>query len=219
MSSTSRRPARPASLPRRTGRQLRRALAARHEPLARPLDRSRARAWLLAALGAVLAVALAAGGALLLYRDTASRAAAERARLHQVDAVIHSAPDHAAPAGSRYAGGYSNRADVEAAWTGPDGSRHVGTLQATRTALTGTRIPIWIDQAGNASAPPVERITIALSAACTGSGALVVLLAALTIALRLRLRALDRRAEGAWGDSWARLEPLWSGRAGHRHED
>ncbi len=115
--------------------------------------------------------------------------------------------------------GYSNRIDVEAAWTAPDGTQHVGTVQATRFAATGSRIPIWIDQAGNVSAPPVDRVTHAVSAACTGSGVLLVLLALLTLALRLRLRALDRRAEGAWSEGWARLEAHWSGRAGHRQED
>ncbi|MFJ6622920.1 hypothetical protein ACIQOW_35715 [Kitasatospora sp. NPDC091335] len=218
MSSTP-RPARPASLPRRTGRRLRRALGARHEPLARPVDRARARAWLSAVLGAVLAVALAAGGALLLYRSTAPQAATDRVRLHRVDAVVRSTPDSAALATSRFAGGYSTRIDVDAAWTTPDGTQHLGTVQAPRSTVTGSHILIWVDPDGDVSAPPADRAALAVSAACTGAGALFTALALLALALRLRLHALDRRAQAAWTADWARLEPLWSGRAGHRHED
>ncbi|WP_316519890.1 Rv1733c family protein [Kitasatospora brasiliensis] len=218
MSSTP-RPARPASLPRRTGRQLRRAFGARHEPLARPVDRSRARAWLAAALGAVLAVAVTAGGALLLYRSTAPRADADRGRLSRVDAVVRGVPDHTAVSGSRFSGGYTTRVDVDAAWTAPDGSEHLGSVQAARTAVAGSHVPVWIDPAGEVAAPPADRMALAVSAACTGAGALLTLLALLALGLRLRLHTLERRAENAWTSDWARLEPRWSGRAGHRRED
>ncbi|MEV4561023.1 hypothetical protein AB0K51_29055 [Kitasatospora sp. NPDC049285] len=33
------------------------------------------------------------------------------------------------------------------------------------------------------------------------------------LGLRLRLRALERRAADSWERSWRRVEPLWSGRA------
>ncbi|MET8540524.1 DUF3592 domain-containing protein [Kitasatospora sp. NPDC004799] len=221
MSSTP-RPARPAPPPRRVGRRLRRALGSRHEPLVRPVDRSRARAWLSAVLGAVLALALAAGGALLLYRATAHEADADadRGRLRQVEAVVRSVPNHGATAaGSRFTGGYGTRIDVDAAWTAPDGTERLGTVQAPHSAVVGSRVPLWVDPAGAASDPPLDRAALAVSAACTGAGALLTLLALLALALRLRLHALDRRAEAAWTTDWARLEPLWSGRAGQRHED
>ncbi|MFI2611738.1 hypothetical protein [Kitasatospora sp. NPDC018619] len=218
MSSTP-RPARPAPPPRRAGRGLRRALGARHEPLARPVDRARARAWLCAALGALLALALCAGASLLLYRATAHQADADRARLHRVDAVVRAVPDRTTTAGSRLTGGYSNQLDVDAAWTAPDGTQRVGTVQAPHSAVTGSRIPVWVEPDGTVTAAPAARAALAVSAACTGAGALLVLLALLTLALRLRLQTLDRRAEAAWTTEWARLEPLWSGRAGHRRED
>ncbi|MBO1414037.1 hypothetical protein [Streptomyces sp. FH025] len=213
------RPARPASLTRRTGRQLRRALGARHEALARPVDRARARAWLLALLGGLLATALSVGGALLLFRSTAPQAETDRVRLHRVDAVVGTVPDHEATVGGRFSGGYGNRIDVEAAWAYPQGTAHTGTVQAPRSTVPGAVVPVWVDPDGNAAAPPVNRTSLAVSAACTGAGALLVLLALLALALRIRLHALDRRAEAAWATAWARLEPLWSGRAGHRGEE
>ncbi|MER7845792.1 hypothetical protein ABTZ03_17800 [Kitasatospora sp. NPDC096077] len=213
------RPARPASLPRRTGRQLRRAFGARHEPLARPLDRSRARAWLLAVVGGLLTAALSVGGALLLYRATAPRADADRARLHRIEAVVTNTTDHSAAAGRLASGGYGNRTDVAASWSYPGHTRHSGLVDAPRSAVAGAAVQIWVDPDGNATAPPVERAALAVSAACTGTGALLVLSALLVLALRLRLHALDRRAEADWTSGWARLEPHWSGRAGHRREE
>ncbi|MEV7598542.1 hypothetical protein AB0O91_14290 [Kitasatospora sp. NPDC089797] len=217
MSSTP-RPARPASLPRRTGRQLRRAFGARHEPLARPLDRSRARAWLFAVVGGLLTIALSVGGALLLFRTTAPRADEDRARLHRVEAVVTGGTDHGA-VNSRFTGGYGNRTDAPASWSYPGGTPHTGVVEAPRSAVAGTVVPIWVDPDGNAAAPPVERAALAVSAGCTGAGALLTLSALLVLLLRLRLHTLDRRAEAEWTSGWARLEPLWSGRAGHRREE
>ncbi|MGA5817854.1 hypothetical protein ACPC54_08355 [Kitasatospora sp. NPDC094028] len=217
--STTPGPDRPASPPRRIGRALRRACGARHEPLARGLDRSRSRAWLFTLLGAVLAAALATGGALLAYRASTVQADAERARLHRVDAVVLGASDRPGVGGGRFSEGFGNRTGLQATWTDPRGIRHTGVVDAPRRVADGGILPIWVDDVGNAAEPPLERTALAVSAGCTGVGGLLVLLALLVIGLRLRLRVLDRRADQVWADSWARLEPLWSGRAGHRRED
>ncbi|MER7752303.1 hypothetical protein [Kitasatospora sp. NPDC097643] len=212
------RPARPASLLRRTGRQLRWALGTRHAPLVRAVDRARARTWLLAVLGGLVALVLATGGALLDYRTAAPRADADRGRLHQVDAVVRTVPDKAS-AGSRYAGGYDTRMDVQASWTGPDGSPHTGTVEAPRSATAGSVVPVWIGPDGAATGAPADHAALAVAAGCTGAGAFLALLALLVVAVRVRLHRLDRRAEEAWGRAWERLEPRWSGRAGHRREE
>ncbi|KJS62153.1 hypothetical protein [Streptomyces rubellomurinus] len=217
--STTPGPGRPASPPRRIGRALRRACGARHEPLARGLDRSRSRAWLLTLLGAVLAAALATGGALLAYQASTAQADADRARLHRVDALVLGAADHPAAGGGRFTEGFSGRAGVRAAWTDPRGTRHTGVVDAPRPVADGSTLPVWVDGSGNAVEPPLEHTALAVSAGCTGVGGLLVLLALLVVGLRLRLRALDRRADQLWAAGWARLEPLWSGRASRHRED
>ncbi|MBV6695746.1 hypothetical protein [Kitasatospora aureofaciens] len=216
--SSSPRPVRPASLLRRVGRRLRRVVGGQGEPLVRAVDRARARAWVLAALGLLVAVALSVAGALVSYRAAAPGADADRGRLHQVDAVVLSAPQQGT-AGSRFADGYESRVDAEAAWTYPAGHPHSGVVQAPRAATAGTVVRIWVDPDGAVATPPLDRAARAVSAACAGAGGLLALLALLVLGLRLRLRALDRRADAAWARSWARLEPLWSGRPCHRHED
>ncbi|MEU8512458.1 hypothetical protein AB0C76_12805 [Kitasatospora sp. NPDC048722] len=217
--SSSPRPARPASLPRRIGRQLRRALGGRREPLARSVDRSRARAWTVAALGLLLSLALATAGALASYRSAASQASADHGRFHQVDAVVLGPPQHGSSGGRFAGGGYDSRVEAEAGWTYPDGQPHTGTVQAPRTAAVGSTVRIWVDPGGAVAAPPLDRAAVAVSAACIGAGTLLALVALVVVGLRLRLRALERRSDESWTRSWARLEPLWSGRAGHRQDD
>lgn len=211
------RPPRPVSLLRRSGRHLRRALGARHEPLVRPLDRSRSRAWVFTLLGALLALALSTGGALLSFRTSAAQTDRTRAALHQVDAVVLDSPDHGG-AGGRFSG-YNPRVSVAATWTYPAGTPHTGAVEAPHHVLGGTVLPIWVDQAGNPASAPLDRGSLAVGAACIGAGALLCALALLTLALRLRLQALGRRADRAWEASWARHEPLWTGRPAPHRED
>ncbi|MFI6156804.1 DUF3592 domain-containing protein [Kitasatospora sp. NPDC051170] len=211
------RPARPASLSRRTGRHLRRALGARHEPLVRPLDRSRSRAWVFALLGALLAVALSTGGALLSFRTSAAQADRDQARLHRVDAVVLDTPDHGGAVG-RFTG-YNTRVTLAATWSYPAGTPHTGTVEAPSHLPGGTVLPIWVDPAGNPASAPLNRSAVAVGAACIGTGALLSVLALLVLALRLRLQALARHADRAWTASWARHEPLWTGRPAPHRED
>lgn len=121
--------------------------------------------------------------------------------------------------GGRFTGGYERRVEAAASWTYPDGQTHTGTVQAPRTAVVGSTVRIWVDPDGAPTAPPLDQAAITASAACVGAGTLLALAALVVAALRLRLRALERRSDESWTRSWARLEPLWSGRAGHRQDE
>ncbi|WP_405359077.1 hypothetical protein OG535_07605 [Kitasatospora sp. NBC_00085] len=227
MSSTP-RPARPGSLPRRVGRELRRALGARPAasarpldgpfgraldlPLDRPLDRSRSRARLAAALGVLLALVAAVAGALLGYQATTRAAAAARARLHPVDAVVQSVDRPGATTSARRTGGYQNLLTAEATWTAPDGQPRTGAIEVRRTTTAGSTVALWLDGAGTPTAPPMTRNGLIADAVCAGLAGFLAVATALGGALALRLRVLDRQADRAWEESWARHEPRWSGR-------
>ncbi|MEU6236548.1 hypothetical protein [Kitasatospora sp. NPDC047058] len=215
------RPSRSASRPRRIGLHLRQALAPRSprgaraagEPLVRPLDRSRSRAWVAAGLGVLLALAAAAGGALLVHRATARDAAAERARLQPVDAVVRSIDRPTATPDGRQAGEHQSIIPAEAAWTAPDGSPRTGTIDVRHTTAVGAVVTLWVDHAGTPADPPIDGVGLAADAVCAGLAGFAVLCTAVGGALALRLRTLDRRAGLAWAADWARREPEWTGRA------
>ncbi|MFG3053141.1 hypothetical protein ACGFZP_19610 [Kitasatospora sp. NPDC048239] len=175
------------------------------------MDRARGRALLAAALGLLLALLLAAGAALLAHRLTARHATADRARLHQVEAVLLTEPRHPA-AGGRRAGGYGNQGDAEAAWASPDGQARTGTLTVPRSARTGSTVTAWVDGAGAPADAPATVTGLVVDAVCTGLFAFGGLTGLVVGGLALRLRVLNRRADQEWQRSWARLEPGWSGR-------
>ncbi|MET9398498.1 hypothetical protein [Kitasatospora sp. NPDC002965] len=220
--STTPRPARPASAPRRVGRQLRRALgrsADPREPLIRPVDRARSRAWLAAALALAVGVAGVVAAALVGYRTAAGTAQTERGRLHRVEAAVLGKAVPEPPANSRWAGGYENRVEVSTAWAAPDGRLHTGTVELPRTTLTRPTVTLWVDDAGEPARAPDTRIGLTVAAVCTGLAGSTTLATLIGVALALRLRALARRADRDWQRSWARWEPRWSGRANQPQED
>ncbi|WP_406196149.1 hypothetical protein OH807_09095 [Kitasatospora sp. NBC_01560] len=211
MSSTP-PPARPAPLPRRAGRHLRRAFRTHPGALERPLDRSRSRAWVAAMLGVLLAPAAGAGTALITHHLAARDAAADRERLRPVTAVVRSIDRPTATPAARRTGGYRNTVGAEADWTGPDGQPHTGTIDVPRTTPARATVTLWVDRAGTPVDPPADPTGLAVDAVCAGLFGVVTFTAAAGGALALRLRTLDRRAGHAWARDWARHEPHWTGR-------
>ncbi|MEV6975607.1 hypothetical protein [Kitasatospora sp. NPDC093806] len=225
MSSTP-RPARTASPTQRTGRRLRRALGSRRavnrrEPLARPVDRARSRAWLAAALALVVGLAGVVTAAVLGYRSAGRTAETERGRLHRIEAlVLGKATPTEEPSGSgRWSSGYERRVDTSVAWTAPGGDARTGTIEAPRATPTGSTVTLWVDDAGRPVTPPATRVGLTVGAVCAGLAGAVTLATLVGAALALRLRALDRRAARDWERSWAHWEPRWSGRTSQPQED
>ncbi|MFB8169566.1 hypothetical protein ACFC60_16635 [Kitasatospora purpeofusca] len=218
------RPARTVPPPRRAGRALRRALGRRHtvrdrEPLARPVDRARSRAWLAAGLALALGLAGIAAAAVLGHRAAGRAAEAERGRLHRTEALVLGRLRAEDTGAGRWSGGYEKRVDTSVSWTSPDGLARTGTVEAPRSAATGSTVTLWVDDAGRPATPPATAFGLAVGTVCTGLAGTATLAALIGGLLSLRLRALDRRAARDWERSWAHWEPRWSGRASQPQDD
>jgi hypothetical protein len=100
-----------------------------------------------------------------------SRAAqAQRAPLRQVPAtLLQAAPGH------RH--GAREVPDTPAQWRGPDGLLRTGRVSAPAGAEAGRRVKVWINQAGDVVAPPMQqaqianRVELAQGLAAAGFGA------------------------------------------------
>ncbi|CAN3979243.1 Rv1733c family protein [Kitasatospora purpeofusca] len=218
------RPARTAPPPRRARRALRLALGRRRtvrarEPLARPVDRARSRAWLAAGLALVLGLAGVAGAAVLGHRAAGRTAEADRGRLHRTEALVLGRLRAEDTGAGRWSGGYEKRVDTSVSWTSPDGLARTGTVEVPRSAATGSTVTLWVDDDGRPATPPATAVGLAVGVVCTGLAGAAVLAALIGCLLTLRLRALDRRAARDWERSWAHWEPRWSGRASQPQDD
>lgn len=92
---------------------------------------------------------------------------------------------------------------VAARWTGPDGSRHRGTVQVPEGTDAGRRVPIWTTSSGElAAAPPTSGRLIAEAIMLAVKLMLGVAVAAIGAFFLLR-RLLDRHRYREWDREWA----------------
>ena len=122
---------------------------------------------------------------------TLSRASqAQRATLRQVPATLLQAA-HAHGHGAR------DVPDTPAQWQGPDGLPRTGRVSAPAGAEAGSRVKVWINQAGDVVAAPMQQAEIAsrveLAQGLTAAG----FAAGLGVIGWLTRRSLDRRRQAA----------------------
>ncbi|SEM23722.1 Rv1733c family protein [Streptacidiphilus jiangxiensis] len=186
-------------------------------PLFRADDRRRARLrrsrvrLMAVSVGLGLAVALA-----VQARDAAEAAVARR-QGHPVTATTLA--DAVPPPATRLAarGGGATVQSVPAAWEYPAGVRHTGRVVVFRRQAAGTRVTVWVDDAGRPAVVPASAPDRVASAVLVGVSASAVLALLCALASWAAGHRLDRRASRAWAEDWARVEPYWSGR--RRNED
>jgi hypothetical protein len=184
-----------------------RALSPTHNPLRRAIDRFESVFIALVALGALLAVPVAATVGSLVH-DQGMRAAAEASvTLRRVEAVLLQDGPVASPGPDGGSGEGGSRA--QASWPGADGKPHVDWIPVRTGSKAGSTVPLWVDPADHVSSPPANGAQVTGSAVIAASGTLlgIEFLCAILIfgAHSLAVMAASR----AWQYEWEVVEPQW----------
>lgn len=186
----------------------------RRNALRRKTDLAEAWAALVAAVLILLAapaVGWAAGS--LAHGALARTAQEQRAERHVVAAtVVKVLPQPPIDSDPETASARDAQRRVLAQWTGPDGSRHEGTLGAHPGADPGETFRIWTDDHGQLRARPLDSATTATHAALAGIGAGAATAGLVDGARRLVVWRLMRRRYAQWDIAWERARQDW-GRA------
>jgi hypothetical protein len=189
-----------------TGRMHRLArMVGRRNTLKRPVDRLEGA--ILIALVAMFGVAVAVGAILGTRTYAAQRAAASG--LRPVTAVlIQPGP----PAGS-----LPRLGQARASWPAPGGGERSGVLTTATVpgivgAAAGSRMPVWLNSAGQPAAPPPGQAVMIIYALVTSGAVAAIAVVALLIAYAVARYALDRRRLAAWELAWAWTGPSWTAR-------
>ncbi|MEE1786701.1 hypothetical protein PUR71_27925 [Streptomyces sp. SP17BM10] len=201
-------PVRSAAVAHPLRHHLHRAIGADDNPLSRPLDRKRSRALLLAVLGLVLAAVAGSGVSLAALASGQRAAAVTAAHRHRVSATLLAPAEQVAG----LAGLSRVRFQATAAWTAPSGRPATGPVDVDRPLASGAVTRLWVDDDGHPAAAPPATADLVMDAVFLGLAGLAALGVLIGTALCIRLRRLDHWADRRWELSWARLEPVWSGR-------
>jgi hypothetical protein len=188
--------------------KLARRIGLDRNPLRRRTDRAGT------CLAVLLAVVFLAGAPLLsaaaaswAARTAAAGQRAERS-WHQVSAVLLTTTT-ASGSIDGFGGGSSWGF---ARWTAPGGQIRTGEIPVKITIAAGQAVPLWVDQAGWPTGPPLSHGAIAtreVAAAVVAALALGLLLLCLGALARWML---DRRRHADWEAAWSIVGPLWTER-------
>ncbi|WP_225235675.1 Rv1733c family protein [Klenkia terrae] len=159
------------------------------------------RLWLTAVLVMSPAIGLSAGTA---AREVLSQqAAADTARLHQVEAVL--AVDVHRTAGTTS----GEPVWVAASWTSPAGLPVQGRVPASAGDDAGDRIMIWTTATGERRHAPLSPSDVALQSAAIGTVTALGVVVTAVLAHLGGVALLDRSRARRWAAGWAAVEPSW----------
>ncbi|MEU3274952.1 hypothetical protein ABZ639_29245 [Saccharomonospora sp. NPDC006951] len=175
-------------------------------PLARGSDRLEGRLLVVFLLLSLIALPIAATVGSNTYAARLTDVEREAGLKHRATAELLADAPVTAPAGD------VETVKVQARWRLPDGTERVGTLATYRGSVKGTKIPVWLDNAGNLTSPPATKVAAATDGVSVGVSLWfgVVMLFCLVF---FTFRAVVARMRAAqWAREWARVERQWSRR-------
>lgn len=158
----------------------------------------------------LLAVPVAGATGSDTYATDLARVRVEQASRQHVDAFL--IEDSPVTIGSTERGGVVESAPVPARWRVRDGSTREGVVQAHYDAKVGTRVPIWIDESGAMTDPPMTNQGAALNGIILAFllwGAITGVMALLYLATRFTHKRIRLHQ---WASEWQRVAPDWTGR-------
>ncbi|MBB5155438.1 Rv1733c family protein [Saccharopolyspora phatthalungensis] len=168
-------------------------------PLRRRTDYFEPFALLIVALIAAVTVVVALFIAQAELRDRLIEVEHEQAAKHQVVATIVTEVGDPNAAGHR---------SVAVRWGQPPDERFAVVQLPPRAPVTGT-LPVWLDQQGGPTAPPLTRADAAEAAGLAGAGVLVGSAAITSVALVGARLLVTRRRLAAWAAEWEKIGPQW----------
>ncbi|MBK1782825.1 Rv1733c family protein [Prauserella cavernicola] len=189
----------------RTARLWRRVHVGRN-PLARRGDRLEARLLVTFLLVALFAIPVMASLGSETYAARLAVAEREAGAKHQAKAVL------LADAPVSMTAGEMENVRVRASWRTPDGFDRVGEVATYRGSTRGTEIPVWLDERGDLTSPPVTKSGAATDAVSVAISAWLGVLALCALVFAAVRGLLSRLRAAQWAREWARVEREWSRR-------
>ncbi|HEX8884214.1 MAG TPA: hypothetical protein VF797_06970 [Noviherbaspirillum sp.] len=99
-----------------------------------------------------------------------------------------------------------------ARWKAPDGSSHLGLVDADSAARAGTAVTIWTSESGRPVGPPPSPGQATTRAALTAVAAFIGVGLVLLVTGVVATAAMNRRRIAAWEAAWRETGPRWTSR-------
>jgi hypothetical protein len=177
-------------------------------PLVRTCDRVESALLTVVVLVVLLAVPVAGMLGSETYAQQRQEAQTQAATRHSATAtLLEDAPDNAATGRSSTAGGTAN---VEAAWTLPNGTPATGIVVAKRGSEAGSEVEIWLDYNGSVVSAPLGSDVVVANAITIAVFAWLAVAAVSALACYLARMAFDRARYARWARDWERARNDWS---------
>lgn len=180
-----------------------------HNPLARTSDRVEGALLMVAMLGILVTLPLAALLGAGTYEGQLSLSQQQRASRHLAVATLTENAPNSIPA-TDGAVSPSLSATVRARWTGPDGAERTGTVPADPGTKAGSTVSIWLTDSGDPAEAPMSQPDVTTAAVLSGFFAWLVAIVILFAAYRTGRFLLDRRRVRRWDLEWATVGEKWA---------